>query len=252
MKRAIAALLFACMLAGLAGCGGDSGTGQPKETTPQTSPVMGKGSDEISETSTPMPIETTDTDDTFLPLELKEYGYVVSGKYLHFAFTLHNPNKLYAVEFPTVRITARDAEGLVIGTEKKVLSMIYPEQDFSYGGLCFDVDEQPTTVEMEVVVPDDYNIFKVDELDHPTYTTLEILGVNKRERSILGEVSNPNDYDIDQAIVTVIFRDENGKILAGDSTFVEKISSGSSVPFELKSHTDFVTDNFEVYANNWS
>lgn len=40
MKRAIVTLLVAFMLVGLAGCGGGSGTGQPKETTPPTPPDL--------------------------------------------------------------------------------------------------------------------------------------------------------------------------------------------------------------------
>ena len=55
-------------------------------------------------------------EEPFLPLEVKESGFVMHGDYLYCAVILYNPNENYCVEFPTFRITARDADGLLLGT----------------------------------------------------------------------------------------------------------------------------------------
>lgn len=187
----------------------------------------------------------------FRALEVKEYGYAVNNGYLYYAVILHNPNADYSVQFPEFRVTAKDSEGLLLGTETQTLSIIYSGQDFCYAGLAFEVEDKPATVDVEIVPPDDYNIQKPQSLTHPNYEPMMAENVVVRTDSIMGEIKNNNDYAIDMAVVTVIFRDENGNIVAGDSTFVDKIAANGSIPFDIQISEEIITDNFEVYANIW-
>jgi hypothetical protein len=187
----------------------------------------------------------------FKPLEIKDSGYIVSNGYLFYGVIIHNPNEHYAVEFPTYRITARDDADQVIGTDDQVLSLIYPQQDFAFGSLGFSLDQQPTNVDFMTIAPRDYNITAVEMLENPIFIPLEVVGVNKRGDSILGEVSNPNSYDIDSAVVTAIFRDDNGKIIGGDSTFIDNLPAGGKTPFDLRAYSSWITDNYSVFANIW-
>jgi hypothetical protein len=69
----------------------------------------------------------------------------------------------------------------------------------------------------------------------------------------VGEVVNPNDFDIESVAVVVLFRDENGELLAGETTYTSKAAADSKTPFELFlwGDEDYITDNFEVYAYPW-
>ncbi len=179
------------------------------------------------------------------------YSHIVSRGYLHYAIILHNPNEKFAVRFPSYRITARDKNDQIIGTDDQVLSINYPQQDFVYGTLGFSVEQQPAKVEFQALELRDSNIVAAEVLEHPIFVPLEIVGATKRDKSILGEVRNPNTYDIDKAIVTVIFRDDDN-IIVGRLTFIDIFSAGGKTPFEIRVYKDVATDNYDVYANIWS
>lgn len=51
--------------------------------------------------------------------------------------------------------------------------------------------------------------------------------------SVTGEIYNPNDYDVDSALVTIIFRNDKDEIILGALTFVDQIPAGGSVPFDV-------------------
>lgn len=207
--------------------------------------------DTPQETNQSTPQDMPNKEDDFLPLEIQESGYAMNGEYLYYAIILYNPNPTKCVEFPSFRISARDADGLLLGTEEQTLSVIYPQQQFCFASQAFKVDESPATVEFSAIEPDEYNIINVDLMEHPVFEPLEPTNYVLRENRVLGEILNHNDYDIDDAVVTIIFRDNAGNIVAGDSTYVSKIPASESIPFDCDSQKDFSTDSFEVYSNIW-
>lgn len=190
-----------------------------------------------------------------LPHEVKEFAYAMNGEYLYYAVVIHNPNMDYALDYPTFRVTARDAEGILLGTEDQTLSIIYPGQDFSYAFQAFHVDEVPSTVDIEIIPPESHNIRVPETLKRPEYTPMTVVNTAMRgsgmESRIVGEVRNDNDYTYDNAIVTVFFRDAEGKLIAGESTFIDNVSAHSTTPFEININQSFATENYEVYANIW-
>lgn len=192
-----------------------------------------------------------------LPLEMVDSGYAVKdgydAYYIQYAIIVKNPNTERAVEFPRVRLTARDADGAILGTEDIVGSSILP------GGTLYSafqgpsVDSKPATVDFEIVQPDDSDWVSPDRIDN-VGEPLSVENPTKREDKIVGEVSNPNDFDISSVAVVVLFRDGSGKLLAGETTYTDKVTAGGKIPFELSlwgADDGYITDDFEVYAYPW-
>ncbi len=72
---------------------------------------------------------------------------------------------------------------------------------------------------------------------------------NRRDRNFVGELGNPNKYDIDSFVVAVIIRDEEDNLLYGCTSYMSDIPAREKIPFSVKApHNIKVTDNFEVYA----
>lgn len=207
-------------------------------TTPTEESISELNSTEVMKTS------------VLLPLEIKEFGYGLTDKnYLYHGIILYNPNESIAYTFPKYRVTARDAEGILLGTSEQTLSIIYPGQTCAFSFQSFQCEEEPSDVQVEVLDPKEYHIRNVSTLSKPTYQPFEIINFAIRDDKLVGEVSNPNDYDYDRISVTVIFRDENNNICGGNTTFVNDLNANSTVPFDIYINRKFITDNFEVYAN---
>ncbi len=189
-----------------------------------------------------------------LPLELGENAYVVSlersGYEIQYALSIKNPNKERGVEFPTVRITARDAEGAVLGTEDIVEALILPDSVLNSAGSAMTVESEPATVDFEILPPDDYNWIAPEKI---TVAGEPLIVENpvKREDQIVGEISNPNDFDIESVSVVVFFRDDNGKLVGGESGNVDDVKANGKTPFEVwlyMNETSYITENMEVFA----
>ncbi|MBR2670328.1 MAG: hypothetical protein IKE36_11105 [Solobacterium sp.] len=182
-------------------------------------------------------------------LQIKDSGWIVNdSQYLYYYVDLYNPNQDIAVELPTVRITARDKDGVLLGTEDQTLSIIYPGQEFIYGFQAFSVDDQPETVEFEVMKPEDYNLKKAGGLKE--YKPLEVVNAGVRTDKIVGEINNPNDYDIN-GVVVVLGKNAQGELTGIEFTFVDNIIAGTSTPFSISVYGDKDYAEIECYANQW-
>lgn len=251
MKRVVAFVLAILTILCLTACGIISKNAEKSVSELEPS---------IKTTETPLSSEVSpeisaEDSESFQPLEVKEFGYSVDGEYLYYSIDLYNPNSQYIVEFPAYRITARDANGGILGSTDETLMEIYPGQDVWHAFMAFSIEEEPKTVDVDILPPEDYQIVRISVADHKEYIALEVINTAIRDdtfgKKIVGEIKNNNDYNIESAAVTVVFRDENGVLLGGDTTFVDFIPAGSSTPFELSVYNDFVTDIFEAYASPW-
>lgn len=240
MKKRMLTSIFSCLVAlSLTAC--NSNTSNDTEY-PDTS-ANDAGNISVSE----------DTNSKFIPLDIAESGYtMIEGGFLYCSVKVHNPNTDLAILYPTVRITARDAGGALLGTQDQTLSTIYPQQDFWYSGQLLQVDEAPSSVEFTIVQPDDYNIVSASTLEQSTFTPLLVESVAMHSERLVGEVVNKNDFDLDMIVVAAVFRNEDGDIIGGESTFVDKLPSSGSVPFDMPIHSEFAKCNYEVYANSWA
>ena len=229
-------------------------------TQPNNSDSTAESTDEAqaaSETDTETAAETTESqaETELIDLEVTDFSYYVENGYLMYAIKIHNPNTDTAIELPSYRITAKSSDGSILGNEEQTLSIIYPGQDFVFASQAFSVTDTPADTNVQILAPDDYNITKVDLLEHPEFIplTVENASVIKDDffTKITGEIKNDNDYDIDSAHLCVIFRDSDGNVASVESTYVDNISAGGNTPFELSVYSDNITDTYEAYANIW-
>lgn len=240
MKKRILASIFSCLVVlSLTACNSTASndTKQSDTTADDTSNVL----------------DSTDTNSEFTSLDIAESGYtMIESGFLYCSVKVHNPNTDLAILSPTVRVTARDASGALLGTQDQTLSTIYPQQDFWYSGQFLQVDTAPSSVEFTIVQPDDYNIVSPSTLEQSAFTPLSVENTAMHSERLVGEVVNKNDFDLDMIVVAAVFRNESGDLIGGESTFVDKLSSSGSVPFDMPIHSEFANCNYEVYANSWT
>ena len=206
------------------------------------------------------PESSTNMEESNTPTEsvsVKEAGFQVVGKgYLYYSFIAHNNLSDTAAYLPEFSIVSRNANGELLSADSQILKVIYPGQDTVYAGLSKSVEEIPTSVEISYVEPDDdWHLVKPSKLEHAEYLPLEVksakLKDGKSRISIVGEVFNPNDYNLSSIAITIVFRDTEGKLIGGDTTFVHGAKGKKNVAFEMNISKELVTDDYEIYAQPW-
>lgn len=214
--------------------------------------VPTKSDDNSSRSRDPI---STSSKSAKLPHEIKSFSYTVNGKYLYFAACFYNPNEDYYISLPQCRVTARDENGGVLGTEEIGLMGIYPKMEAWDGGLLFSVEKEPATVDFEVIEPKDQYYRKKSLSKFSDYKEMKVINTNIVEggvtKKLVGEIQNDNDFSVDCAALTIVFLDASGNPIAADRAFVDDIPANSTVPFETSLYVDFMTDNYVVYADLW-
>lgn len=182
-------------------------------------------------------------------IEIKESSWYMDGDYLYYFVVLHNANDEIAVEYPSFRITARDGNDVLLGTEEQTLSIIYPGQDFYYGSQAFSVDEVPTKVDIEMLPSENYHLKRANTLAE--FKPLEVINTATRKDKFVGEISNPNNVSLDCVVVIVVGRDADGKVVYVDQTYVDNVGANSTVPFSVSNFGETDIPDVKYYANQW-
>ena len=184
-------------------------------------------------------------------IEIKEVGYTRTSSYLTCVVTISNSSQK-AIEYPSFRVTAYDKDGKILGSEERVLSLLYPNHIMVDEGTLIKMSEEPDKIEVTMLEPDDYKIKDVSTLEHPQYNEMKCQNISVNSDKVTGEVYNPNDYKMEQAKITIVFRDDNNKIINSESTFVDNIPANGKVPFDISLPSDAkVTDKIEATACIW-
>ena len=183
-------------------------------------------------------------------LEVKDSGWCLkNGQWLYYYVVLHNPNEEIAVNLPGFRITARDANGGLLGTTEQYLSVIYPGQDFVFGTQAFEVGSMPENVEFEPLAVEDYNLKNAGGMQE--YKPLEVVNANLSSDNILGEINNPNDYDLDQVTLVAICRNAAGELIGVENTYVSDVKANATTPFSGYAYIEGEVASIVCYANQW-
>lgn len=187
---------------------------------------------------------------------VKEAGFSLldNGKRLYYSFIAHSNLTDKMIEYPEFRFVVRDNAGNLIVSDSQTLNVLYPGQDIAWGTYGWNVEgENPATIEVEFIEPDkDWRYKDPNSADYPNLIPLEVESARlKNNGNIIGEFSNPNPYDIGQVAISVLFRDENNRLLGGDTSFVNGVKAGKTTPFEIRVNESMVTDNYEVYVQPW-
>lgn len=243
MRKSLIMILSAATLLIVNGCG-DSGTSEESKTT--------NGPAAVGTISRAVEQEKP------LPLKLVESGYTIienpyGGPFVEYAFLLNNPNSKNGANFPAVRITMRDANNQVIGTQEQTLMKIFPGETVGWGGQVSANGKTPAKVEFEPYVSDrNWNTTNTGNLKPFQITGLT---VNETDYSttFTGELVNPNSVSFDMVAISVILRDANNKIIAGYSGFANSVAPNGKVPFQVMSLGDVPQyTKYEAYATTWS
>lgn len=185
-------------------------------------------------------------------LEITDFGYHVSGEYIWCVVGITNIKNDVAIECPVYRVTAYDKDNKILGSEEQTLMILYPGQECVCAAVLIEVGEKPHRIDITALDPEEYFISSVTMLEHPAHEPMVGQNITVRNESVTGEIFNPNDYKVGSAMVTVIFRDDSGKIVYSAMTFINQIPANGSTPFEVNYYTDIkLPSNCEVYAYLW-
>lgn len=199
---------------------------------------------------------TSSSDQEKQQIELMDSGYTVetSRSYvvINYAVKIKNPNKEYAVEFPTIRITARSADGTILSTDEQVLSFMDADETILYAGRELYEGNKPNSVDISVSNPDYGFEHKDEKKASQAQFSISNVSVNKgsNDRAFTGEITNNSSEDLRSAAVIVIFK-RGGKMIGGATDYADNLTSGATVPFEVSDSSSIEYDSYEVYGLPW-
>lgn len=166
---------------------------------------------------------------------------------------IENPNPDFYGEFPTITVTARDANGLVVGTTDQVLHELPPGGRVAFSSQL-TATKVPTTVEFSASKTR-WQRTDTKPSDYPPFTARGVSVVPTDTPSVYtvtGEIVNPYGSEVDQLSVTALFRDASGKLLGGAGTFLNDLPAGGSRPFELnRYYVPGSVARVEIVATTW-
>jgi hypothetical protein len=166
---------------------------------------------------------------------------------------IENPNTDFYGEFPTITITARDANGLVIGTEDQVLNELPPGGTVAFSSQM-TATKVPATVGFSAAKTR-WQRTDTKPSDYPAFTSRGISVTPTDTPSVYtvtGEIVNPYGSEVDQLSVTALFRDASGKLLGGAGEFLNNLPARGSRPFEFnRYYVPGSVSRVEIVANTW-
>lgn len=231
-RRSFLAVTGSLVLGGLAGCGNSQGGGAANST-----PAA----------------ETVDTKEEPVPVEIKDSGYYVTEYgYIMYGIVWKNPNDLYSIEYPTLSITGKDANGKILFNDTQVMESLMPGEEQRFGCQA-GTETAPASVEFSVT---DSRSNYVRTNDKAT-EYFSIANANEvpgdYETSFTGELTTLADLgDSSQAWVSVILRDGNGKIVYGSNSFADVPAKGQTLPFEVSAMSSLPEHaSYELFAIPW-
>lgn len=173
----------------------------------------------------------------FDALSIADSGWSVdSGGYVNYAFLLKNEEDGFRVLFPTVKITGRDASGKVLFSQDQVLFAINPGETICFGSIAGN-GTPPESVEFTIARPADYDVSKY-VVESPKFEVHDVSVVSNGfggmcftgEVTYLGGASGASS--VGEVAVTVVLRDDAGKIVYGTTTYVGCPAEGETTTFE--------------------
>jgi len=170
-----------------------------------------------------------------------------------YAVDISNPNAEYAIKFPKILITAKDADGKILKTEEMVLNGIAAGDQYTYGNSISYEGNTPTTVEISVGnSDDDYVAQSSSEMIKSGSLSVANTSDNPGTfKTFTGEVTNNSTENLSNVAITVIYK-SGGNIIGGETSYVDDLKTGEKKPFEVSSYSNFKDyDSYEIHALQW-
>jgi len=220
MRKALTTIAAIALLAALAmACGCSQ---QPRESNPSPDPASA---------SAAAGAERQD-------VAVTETGFSAnSAGATHYGLIIENPNERYSLGAFQVNVTARNADGQILGTDTAHPKYLFPLQRTAVCGFI-DTPEAPATVEATITadesswsIGDDVQGGDIDS----SFQVTNLADIDKGygSASVTGEVLNNTDSEVKRMIVNVVVRDAEGNIVCGDFTYANgTVPAGGSAVFE--------------------
>ncbi|QNM05454.1 FxLYD domain-containing protein [Qiania dongpingensis] len=248
-KKIICLMLVSALTISTAACGKPSAptaTDQIKETTTEKSEAFStenaNGTLKESEESNVSKADNSNNtikaeskSDEIKPPTVLDYGYIVieghDCYYIEYAYEMKNENTV-DIEFPTVKIIAKDETGSILASDEDVRGYIAAGDTIAQASQI-SCEKMPASIEIAGVTPDDYNI--ITNSAAGSSADFEIFNISLQGDSITGEVTNTSAIGYDDGFVaTAIFRDADGHIVTGATGyFTNKIAAGETTAFDI-------------------
>lgn len=193
-------------------------------------------------------------------LKIKDSGYEIKasedgdGDLIYYGIEIYNPNENKQVGLPTITVTGYDADGKVTGTDDQTLDTIYPKQK-AYFGFISSVGSGTKKVKFAISADsDEYKTVDAATAKKKS-NQFKISGVHSNNGllpTVTGTIKN-NGKDCDQVMISTVFLNK-GKIVYGDSTFVDNLSKGQEKAFEVSISSGTIPEHDKIitFAQDWS
>lgn len=204
--------------------------------------------DDNGSNTVPARAAASDIERAYQSLKISESGWHVdSSGYVDYALTIQNTSEDLIVEYPEVIITGRAADGSVVFSKSQVMGVVYPGYDLTFACMTGD-GTAPATVEFALSKPQDYQV----SVGTGRPTEYKVLDLSARKDgsgklTVSGEVEKTVEGDewLDSQSVwlSVILRDDQGRIVYGWNGFVENPGLGEQMPFSIEVYSvpDYAT-----------
>lgn len=188
-------------------------------------------------------------------LSIVDSGWCFEDGYIYYSVKIKNNSETKTYEFPSFRVTAYDENGEVLGSEEQTMSEIKAGETTGYASLGCETSKKPDKVDIEIIEETDKWIYD-DEGEHPGLIQMTAKDTKLRKDDmgypiITGKIVNENEEVVESAAVSVLFKDKDGKLIGGETTFVDGIKAKGETPFELNTMSTFGTDDYEVLVQPW-
>ena len=181
-------------------------------------------------------------------LEIEEVGYSLVDGRVQYAYVLRNTSETTAVELPQARISFYDENGALLDTDDMIFMAIEPGQRLAWCSTLWDLGELPASAKAEAIEPMPYDLVDRAEPVQPLEVENAAVRDGDYSRALVGEVYNPNDYNIEFVTVIVLYRDADGALLGGEMGYCDAIRAGGTAPFEVTLLSEPQWASYEVIA----
>lgn len=165
-------------------------------------------------------------------LLITEKTFVFDGYKVWWTIVIRNPNNAFFARQPRILITARDADGAVIASKDKTFPGLPPGLNLPYGDDLDTAKLKPSRIDFTVVD----GKFEKTSTSPSDYKPFEFKGSRLRcsdsgHCRITGDLFNPYAKQAN-LMATILFRDESGALVGGDTFFIRDVPPLTSRPFD--------------------
>lgn len=191
-------------------------------------------------------------------IEIVESGYTIKDTYATYGVILHNPNQTIAAKNVHVEAIVRAADGTILATNDSRIRFIAAGDTIFLGSDNMLGWEQGVGETLEIKIhqkPDDYVLQEGADILYAEELQVKNTVVQRSPAgtsTVVGEVENNSDLDLEEVCVTAIYR-KDGKIIGGWFIFTDFLNAHDSCAFEVYPSsllTDY--DTFDVMALQWT